>query len=67
MSRVLFSKPYAQQIEGSFVNHYFRAQPSHRTIRLLCVIQVSSNLVDFVYPSYDQRKLKYDTLATLQN
>ncbi len=49
----------------TFINHYFRAQHSHRTIRLLCAIQMSSNLVCFVHPSHDQRKLKHDGFVTL--
>ena len=59
------AQPYAQQIEGASINHYFRAQHSHRTIRLLCAIQMSSNLVCFVHPSHDQRKLKHDGFVTL--
>ena len=60
-----FSKPYTQQIEGTSINHYFRTQRNHRTIRLLFTMQVSSKLVNFVYPSHDQRKLKHDALVTL--
>jgi hypothetical protein len=52
-------------VEGASINHYFRAQRSHRTIRLLCAIQLTSNLASFVYPSHDQRKLTHDALVTL--
>jgi hypothetical protein len=41
------------------------AQRSQRTIRFLCAVEVPLDLADFVYPSYDHRKLKHDALITL--
>ena len=61
----IVQKAVCATVEGASINHYFRAQHSHRTIRLLCAIQVPSNLVNFVYLSHDQRKLKHDALVTL--